>query len=258
MIDTEPGNRPAITNATNPPPDLNLYVVDSGRISDQDVCHFVGLLSPQEKNRLARLRRKTTRRQFVIGRGLLRTELSKRLSCSPGSVAIEITPAGKPFLVHGTLQFNLSHSRERVALAIGRCGCLGVDIEYASDGRDLLSIARAVFPDHEWHQMQSLCKDTLVKRFYRNWTLYEALIKAEGGSIHSVFTRPRYRSAMTENKNESTTGGQSRWRYRHLLLRGGYHLGLAARGIPDSVMNGIQAVEWIADTVPGIEGALSR
>src|ERR1700719_3537543 len=79
---------------------------------------FERFLSPDEKDRAARLRFEDLRYSFIIARGVLRILLGHYLTVSPISVQFKYGPRGKPALaVPRSIDFNVSHSGSFVVFA---------------------------------------------------------------------------------------------------------------------------------------------
>lgn len=86
------------------------------------------------------------------------------------------SPAGKPFLRGGEVQFNLSHSGGLALVALSPASCpVGVDVERI--GRPRARVAARFFNPLE----RSFLGDT--EDFYRLWTQKESVIKYHGGSV---------------------------------------------------------------------------
>ena len=86
---------------------------------------------------------------------------------------IEYGKNGKPFSKKSNLHFNISHSGEWVALAVGQ-NEIGVDIECHNIGNEKL--AKRVFTPLE----QSWLKENEQSAFEHLWTLKEAVMKQLG------------------------------------------------------------------------------
>ena len=95
-------------------------------------------LSDDEWARANRFRFDKHRRQYVVGRGALRTLLAGYLGTRPELVRFSYGPRGKPFLApdlagghpEKSLQFNLSNSDEMALVGFVRGVEIGVDIEF--------------------------------------------------------------------------------------------------------------------------------
>ncbi|MDX1625625.1 MAG: 4'-phosphopantetheinyl transferase superfamily protein [Wenzhouxiangellaceae bacterium] len=126
------------------------------------------------------------RQQRMAQRFVLRLLLGAYLGRPGRDVAIERTAAGKPRLVDDAsgLEFSLSHTGERLAIAVARGVPVGVDIE--PEGRALRwrRLATRYFPPAEAEQLVRIDDEESGRcRFLRHWTAREALIKAVGRTI---------------------------------------------------------------------------
>lgn len=129
------------------------------------------------------------RRRFIAGRGLLRAILARQLKCAPAAVRFELGAQGKPFLAGGhPLKFNLSHSGERIAIALSWEAELGIDIERARPeiSRDIESMAAHAFHPEIGRRIAALPPPRRITAFYRQWTKQEAILKARGTGFSPV------------------------------------------------------------------------
>ena len=124
------------------------------------------------------------RKQFLLGRVLIRNILSKYAEIEPQDWKFEENRYGKPVIVSSQqakpLFFNLSHSSERLVLAIAVHIGIGVDIEFCNKPRRVVKIADRYFSPSELEELLALPEADQLKRFYDLWTLKEAYIKARG------------------------------------------------------------------------------
>ena len=102
-------------------------------------------LAPDEQARAQRFRFEQDRRRFVVRRGLLREWLADRLDEQPERLRFIAGEWGKPALRDHPCHFSLSHSGERVMVAISDAE-VGCDIERIDDGFDWLPIAEQFLP----------------------------------------------------------------------------------------------------------------
>jgi 4'-phosphopantetheinyl transferase len=144
------------------------------------------LLSPREISRALSFTRPARRKQFLLGRILLKLAIADLLELSPRQ--IDISERGVPVLrtpFKGCLPgLCLSHSRERVACTVSRDVALGIDIETRDDTRDISGISRLVFHADERAYMETQTGRDRVSAFYYVWTRKEALYKlafSQGG-----------------------------------------------------------------------------
>lgn len=165
---------------------VHIWRGDLGRIRDEDIS-TADALADEERERGERLRTEALRRRFALSRGLLRCVLGRYLHQAPERICFRYGAHGKPELAdltrHGTPVFNLSHSRDQWALAIGASGALGIDIECWRPLRALDALAARCLADEEFAVWSRLPADRQGAALFRLWTLKEAFLKGVGCGI---------------------------------------------------------------------------
>lgn len=142
-------------------------------------------LNNEDQRRLERYQFDRHKMQLLLSRYLLRCVLSQyRPAIDPGAWQFDSNDYGKPSIsaqmnTH-ELFFNLSHSADKVVLAVSKFEGVGVDIENNCKDRRVERIAGRYFSAREQHALLDLDKDDRLARFYALWTLKEAYIKACG------------------------------------------------------------------------------
>lgn len=159
-----------------------IWLTDGSRFTDDDLAAFAGRLGPSEADRYRRFARAERRRQFLVGRLLLRFAIGKQMALPPSAIAVVEQPGGAPQVILpdcGTVQpgFSLSHSGKWVACAVSRNARLGLDIETLDPRRDLIGISRSAFHPAETAWLEKLAVDERLAAFYRLWSAHEALLK---------------------------------------------------------------------------------
>jgi len=151
------------------------------RWDDEDIEAWVHLLTLEERARADRLRHGDDRRRYILGRGLLRTMLGRRLDRAPRSLVLRANPHGKPTLADAEgLAFNVSHAGDYVLVAVGRAAAIGVDVEQIHPGLDMMGVGRQVFTPAEWALIADAPAALKSFHFFRQWTFKEAVAKATG------------------------------------------------------------------------------
>jgi len=168
------------------PPDLHpgcvhLWLVPLEGRPDESLLE--SLLTPSESERAARYRLPRVKRQFVVGRGLLRWLLGYHLGCSPREVVFEYGASGKPHVAGSDLQFNLSHTDEYALLALVRTIPVGVDLERVRRIENLSGLVERFFAPGEQKSFARLSPQHQEAAFFRGWTCKEAVLKALGQSV---------------------------------------------------------------------------
>src|SRR3990167_1799017 len=137
-------------------------------------------LSSAEKERAARYKTEELQTRFIIARGRLRELLANHLNTFPHQIEFIYNPFGKPFLHSkhlSPIHFNLSHSHDRLAIALTMHSHVGIDIErHVKD----LDLSKIIFSEHESAVYNNLSEETKKDRFFQAWTLKEAYTKAVG------------------------------------------------------------------------------
>ncbi len=141
------------------------------------------VLSPPERERMNRFHLPQHQRRFGASQGLLRWVLSAHLNRPPSSLQFCRHPWGKPYLLEGGLNFNISHSRECLLVAISREMALGVDVEAIHSLHSMEAMARRCFAVSELAYWSDLTEEKRPEAFFRLWTLKEALTKATGRGL---------------------------------------------------------------------------
>jgi 4'-phosphopantetheinyl transferase len=147
------------------------------------IARFRTLLTPEERARHDRFVQEKDRRQFLVGKVLVRTILSRYLPRAPHEWIFTTNRFGKPVVANGppesNLQFNLSHTEGLVACVVAREREVGIDVENV--GRSVnLDIARRFFAPAEVAFLEQVPDDQRQTTFFLFWTLKEAYVKARG------------------------------------------------------------------------------
>jgi 4'-phosphopantetheinyl transferase len=140
-------------------------------------------LSRDDLDRARRFRFKMDFNRFVMARALLRVILSQHLPLKARDITFEYDVNGKPGLKGAStdgIQFNVSHSGDKVIMALVRGKRVGVDVEQVNASIAGLELARQNFSLREVAEIEDSPDEEKAKMFYRIWTRKEALLKAIG------------------------------------------------------------------------------
>ena len=91
-------------------------------------------------------------------------------------VSFNRNPKGKPYIENGNIYFNITHSKDFTAVAIGKAQ-VGIDAEYLGTA-DLRVIKRFTKPEQDY-----IRRDDSNNRFFEIWTKKEAFLKYKGTGI---------------------------------------------------------------------------
>ena len=148
-------------------------------------------LSAEELARADRFKVERARQDFLISHHLLRQTLCRYLQIDARAIDYRYGQHGKPHLKtpgRHELNFSLSHSGDRLLIAICHDCEIGVDIERIQETSNPLQLARHFMSGDEASQLAEL-KDPLAQRefFFTLWTRKEAYVKALGtGFFHAI------------------------------------------------------------------------
>ena len=166
--------------------EIHLWHVDQAGFSLQEIeQRCLSWLNDQELQRYNRYYFDRHRKQLLASRLLTRCVLSRYAPhIAPPDWRFVSNDYGKPAIdaaQHAiSLYFNLSHSGEKLVLAVTAAEFIGVDIESSIKRRRVARIADRFFSKQEVQNLLALPQAQRQSRFYELWTLKEAYIKACG------------------------------------------------------------------------------
>ena len=142
------------------------------------------LLDDTERARAARFMFEKDRNRFAISHALTRQVIANCLECEPASVEFDTDSHGKPFLVNAPeeMRFNISHTSDRVVIAIAWGQEVGIDIEKHRPV-EALELAQRFFAPGEVLDLSSTPPHEQLPSFFRCWTRKEAFVKAIGKGL---------------------------------------------------------------------------
>ncbi|OKK06548.1 hypothetical protein AMK26_11120 [Streptomyces sp. CB03234] len=166
-----------------------MWIADAVRVPSRSP--LLELLDARERARHDAFVRESDRALYLTAHALLRRLVAAHLGGDPREVRFthecrhcdRPDPHGKPGLVDSALELSLSHSGDKVAVALSLAGPVGVDIErVAEDGRaaDLAPVVLAVA---ERDELERLPAGERAWGFTRYWARKEAVLKATGDGL---------------------------------------------------------------------------
>lgn len=205
-----------------------LAAADAG---EELLARLTAMLDDDERRRAASFRFDADRRLSIVARASVRLLLSRYLSRPPHRLYFLRGPEGKPRLETGELEFNVSHSSGRVAIAVSRGEPVGIDLEKGRTMPDLLDIAGRYFAKGEAEIVRAAAEEERVAHFFAFWTAKEAVIKAVGGGLSLDLTSFETRPSPGRTTPVQNLGSDPRldgWEV-FAFPRGDVHVALASR-----------------------------
>ena len=192
-------------------------------------------LSADERVRAERFYFEHDRKRFIIGRGLLRTILSRYLDIEPLRLQFCYQSHGKPVLADfgaGKLHFNLSHSQGLVLYAVTGEQGIGIDIEYVRPLPEADQIVKRFFSARESAVFKALPTAQKPQAFFNCWTRKEAYLKAIGDGLACPLDRVEVSLTPGEPPRLLSIAGTplDHWTLQELTPACSYVGALAVRG----------------------------
>ncbi|WP_034268917.1 4'-phosphopantetheinyl transferase family protein [Haloechinothrix halophila] len=150
---------------------------------------YLDTLDDAERGRFDAYRQNADKQRFLTGRVLARFAIARWLGTKPAEISFDATcqdcgkAHGKPRVIgHDDVALSLSHSGDRVGVAVTTGVPIGLDVESASRNatNDLINYA---LNDTERTALAGLTSDDAAAAFFSYWARKEALMKATGRGL---------------------------------------------------------------------------
>ncbi|GAA2622710.1 MULTISPECIES: 4'-phosphopantetheinyl transferase family protein [Streptomyces] len=129
------------------------------------------------------------RARFVATRLLIRYAAAAVLRVTPDEVDLAYRPGGRPYLRGcDQVEVALTHSGDVAAVALSRCGRIGVDVEPLARQMSYEGLRRLLCTPAERDTIGALPEADRSPALLRLWTLKEAYTKAMGQGMRMGFT----------------------------------------------------------------------
>lgn len=156
-------------------------------MDDYDDQKYYEYLSHDEKERANRLKIEIKRKQFIVSRSVLKLLMASCLSKNHDEIIIYYGKHDKPFIKdrinNEAIEFNISHSENRILIALTLDNSVGVDIEKVNKKVDHESLSKRFFSQQEYEYLNNPKLNNKIDAFYNIWSRKEAFIKAIGEGI---------------------------------------------------------------------------
>lgn len=156
--------------------EIAYWDIDLEKINSLYFAHFYQSLSEENKIRASAFSREKDRNLFVTAHYVLDRILKDVFKIHSHT---HINQYGKPYIQDHPIQFNISHTENRVLLGFSHQP-IGIDIEKMIELTDLdLLIEHSMHPD-EISILNTFDPSQKIQLFYDLWTKKEAVVKAMG------------------------------------------------------------------------------
>lgn len=141
-----------------------------------------GLIAPEKRRKLARLKQQADAVRALYGDLLVRDTACKVLGVKNDALRFTTGTYGKPYLAdYPSFHYNLSHSGNWIALIYGDQP-VGIDVEKHKEA-DFLSLSDLCMTPAEQKTLRALRGAARLRYFYEIWTLKESYVKAVGKGL---------------------------------------------------------------------------
>jgi 4'-phosphopantetheinyl transferase len=154
----------------------------------QPISALTGVLTDSERARAARYHREADRRRFITACALLRTSAAAQLGIAdPENVPIDRScdecgkSHGKPRILDTPLEVSISHSGDRIAVALSLAGPVGVDVEEVAEAPG--GVPEFALSPAELATLRTLPESAQETGFIQMWVRKEAVLKATGHGL---------------------------------------------------------------------------
>jgi 4'-phosphopantetheinyl transferase len=152
---------------------------------------LLDLLDDGERARHAGFLRAEDRARFLVAHALVRIVAAHHAGVAPRELRYaDGAPHTKPRFagLAANLEASISHSAERVVVAVSRGVELGVDVERVAAASEDESLAQSVLGPDEQRELRRSAEPARAWAFCRYWTRKEAILKATG---HGLSVSPK-------------------------------------------------------------------
>lgn len=165
--------------------ELHIWRVSLNNVNYHQFKDLISLLSTEEIKRSEHFMFERDQYRHQVTHSMKRLILANYLDCNPQCLRFEVGSHGKPALDNlrnpFKIQFNISHSRDIILIAITVEDPIGIDIEYNDTKRAIESLGETIFSPSEKKFFLTLkSQREKEETFFRCWTRKEAFLKAKG------------------------------------------------------------------------------
>ncbi len=153
-----------------------VYLLKLFEPSSDVYVKMLDLVGEEKRDKISTIIRSENQFQTLIAEVLLRVILCTRFGFQNKSLVFERDLNGKPFISEIPVHFNISHSKNQVAVAVS-CKNIGVDLEKIRDVNVKLTDRYFTENEKEYINVDTTCWQT---RFFEVWTKKEAILKRSG------------------------------------------------------------------------------
>ncbi len=172
---------------------MEYFIYDIKNLTDAEYEKWFSLMEEDKQEIVSRYKDLTRRKCSVAGEKLVKEHIANALNIAPESLIILTGKNGKPYIKNCKIKFNISHC-ENVLTCAFSTEEIGIDIERVRPFS--LNILKRFFSEEEQEYVlgniptnddfQKCENEEILERFYRIYTLKEAICKKSGIGIKGL------------------------------------------------------------------------
>lgn len=126
--------------------------------------------------------------EYLASQWLRHRVLSQYLDGKSDKLRFATTHSGRPYLLDSDIDFNISHTKDYVVMAVAKGQKVGIDVQIKKEKIDALAIAKQYFAESEYKTLLGVTDLTQrSNQFYWLWAYKEASLKLTGeGIVHGL------------------------------------------------------------------------
>ncbi len=166
---------------------IDIYVLNLNKF---DALEALSILPFEIRDYARGLKLERKRIEYIASQWLRYKLLSELLGVTTTDLRFSKSQNGRPFLVDSMIDFNISHTRDYVVIAIAKGKRVGIDVQTKKEKVDVLAIAKQYFAKSEYDLVAAKKGDSAQRDvFYWLWAYKEASLKLTGEGIANGLNR---------------------------------------------------------------------
>lgn len=172
---------------------MEYFIYNIENLTDAEYEKWFSLMTEDKQEKVSRYKSLTRRKCSVAGEMLVKNHIGRALNLAPESLIILADENGKPYMENCRTKFNISHCENILVYAFSNEE-IGIDIEKIKPIS--LKVLKSFFSENEQEYVsgnvlnadnpESYNSPEILERFYRIYTLKEAICKKSGIGIKGL------------------------------------------------------------------------
>lgn len=172
---------------------MKYFIYNIENLTDAEYEKWFSLMTEDKQNRVSRYKDSERRKCSIAGEMLVKSYIGNTLNVAPETLNILADKNGKPYITNCKIHFNISHCENIIAYAFSNEET-GIDIEKIRPIS--LSVLKRFYSKEEQefvlgkafgeYNSDNYNAPEILERFYRIYTLKEAICKKSGIGIKGL------------------------------------------------------------------------